>query len=376
MDMDKDISFEEFYVSLVSFERGLAYAMGIKPCSEEYLRGVASQWFSVCGFGRESDTLKGNKLGKQKFFDFCTNRHYSVRLLLEGYASSAFPPILQEDIVPDLAATIADRDEGAVKGPGGGDEWLANPPWRKTAEKMVPKNCVRNSEKPETNCILEWVHGYRGFDSRNNVRYSSKEGSHFAFFSAALGVVQSVDREKQHFFGDHTDDVTCMAVYEPDTGENEKYLIATGNMGTNAAIHIWKPANASSPVNSPSVMCMTGCHPKGVSQLVFSTDGNLLFSIGVEYSIAVYNINAADAKFGKLIASGKGPNGKVALHACAFGDGKFMSCGDKHVVVWSIFVDKGVATCVNAQLGDLKNKVNILRHSLVLISFNLSINYF
>ncbi len=44
----------------------------------------------------------------------------------------------------------------------GGDEWSANPPWKKTAEKMVPTEFTKkavDSSKPETSLRLNWVHG-------------------------------------------------------------------------------------------------------------------------------------------------------------------------------------------------------------------------
>ena len=53
----------------------------------------------------------------------------------------------------------------------GGDEWMANPTWKKTAETMTPKDHKGNPTRPVSTLNLEWVHGYRGFDCRNNVRY-------------------------------------------------------------------------------------------------------------------------------------------------------------------------------------------------------------
>jgi hypothetical protein len=365
MDMDRDISFEEFYISLVSFERGLSYAMGLKPCSEQYLRGVASQWFSVCGFGRETEPQKGAKLGRQKFIEFCTNRHYSVRLLLEGFASATFPVVVAGDTTSRLVASSSDYGgkHGGVplEEPGGGDEWLANPPWKKTAEKMTPKGCPRNPDKPEANLCLDWVHGYRGFDSRNNVRYASPDGSHFLFYAGALGIVQSIpdvdssEAATQVYFGEHQDDVTCLAV----CGEGGEVLAATGNMGKDAAIHLWVPYSEGRASNSQSIACMVGSHPKGVSHLAFSLDGALLFSVGVEYTIAVYNVKRRDAKFGKLVASVQGPKG-IALHACASGDNaapEFVSCGEKHVVFWKVV--QGAVRMEPVQLGALKNKVSL-----------------
>jgi WD40 repeat protein len=342
MDMAGSISMEQFYISNVSFERGLSYSTGTKPCSEEYLLGVSKQWFSVIGSGRENETVKG-KIGKEKFTDFCTNRHYAVRVLLEAFSVAPFPEVAVGEKLSQLVPTVSDHESkaGVMKGPGGGDEWLANPAWIKTAEKMVPKSCVPNPDAPDVNFQLEWVHGYRGFDSRNNLRYVTASGSAVAFNAAGLGVVQVQNdgvgngSSDQLFFAEHTDDVICLAFSEPaQNGNWEQSLVATGEIGKNAAIHLWRAVP-----HMQSLACLTGCHPKGVSHLVFSKDGSKLFSVGVEYTVAVHCVKEGDKQFGKLVSSAQGPKG-MAMHACLFGpegaELHFVTCGEKHVVVWTV----------------------------------------
>jgi hypothetical protein len=60
--------------------------------------------------------------------------------------------------------------------PSGGDEWMANPAWKKTAQRMVPKGLTPPNTKPASSLELEWVHGYRGFDCRNNIAYADRGG--------------------------------------------------------------------------------------------------------------------------------------------------------------------------------------------------------
>ena len=121
----------------------------------------------------------------------------------------------------------------AMDPPTGGDEWMANPTWIKTAQKMVPEGMKPNAAKPSASLELEWVHGYRGFDCRNNLRYTDKDGSgnNIIFTAASLGVSQNIDNRgegncTQKFFGEHTDDVLCLAYSEATD------LIATGEIGT------------------------------------------------------------------------------------------------------------------------------------------------
>lgn len=375
MDMPSTVSLEQFYISIVSFERGLSYAVGRPPCSEEYLAGVSRQWFSVCGSGRENESLKGTRLCKDKFNEFCTNRHYAVRVVLEAFAAAPFPEVILGEKLSHLVVTVADHESrvGAIKEPGGGDEWLANPTWIKTAEHMIPKSCIRNSDKPDVNFKLDWVHGYRGFDCRNNLRYVNAKGSAVVFNAAGLGVVQSKqsveeDQWHQSFFGDHSDDVVCVAVAEPMQEEKwDGCIVATGEIGKVAAIHLWKPTG-----NMQSLICISGCHPKGVSHLVFSKDGSKLFSVGVEYSVAVHCVKEGEKLFGKLISSAQGPKG-MALHACLFGPGgsdvQFLTCGEKHVVVWTLQGNSLKQETVS--LKSYKNNVRCIYSRLKLTKLNL-----
>jgi hypothetical protein len=58
---------------------------------------------------------------------------------------------------------------------------------------------------------LQWVHGYRAHDCRNNVRYSCA-GS-IVYTAAAVGVVYSKSAGKQKFFqGGHASDIIGMCL--------------------------------------------------------------------------------------------------------------------------------------------------------------------
>jgi microtubule-associated protein-like 6 len=102
---------------------------------------------------------------------------------------------------------------------------------------------------------------------------------------------------------------------------------------------------------------MSGFHTKGVAQLVFSADGARLFSVGVEYTVAIYNTNngtaGVDKHFGKMLLSGQGPKGKV-LHVCAGDDNSFVSVGEKHICVWTVDKKKNKLVCTDVRLAQLK----------------------
>lgn len=57
---------------------------------------------------------------------------------------------------------------------------------------------------------LDFIHGYRGFDTRNNLHYLP-EGE-IVYHAAGAGIVLSTANGVQSFYLEHTDDIICLAV--------------------------------------------------------------------------------------------------------------------------------------------------------------------
>ena len=71
----------------------------------------------------------------------------------------------------------------------GGDEFLAVKPWlgqmkEPSGYKKPPLN---QNHPPKADLTLEYVHGYRAKDCRNNVRYL--KSGHIVYHAAGLGIV-------------------------------------------------------------------------------------------------------------------------------------------------------------------------------------------
>ena len=60
---------------------------------------------------------------------------------------------------------------------------------------------------------LNFVYGFRSFDSRNNIK--SNAIGNLVYFTAAIGVIFNPFENKQIMFSEHTDDISCI-----DVGEN------------------------------------------------------------------------------------------------------------------------------------------------------------
>jgi microtubule-associated protein-like 6 len=59
---------------------------------------------------------------------------------------------------------------------GEGDQFMAVKPWKGVVDHSVPstyKPSKRDVEAPDASLTLEYIHGYRCHDARNNLRYTA-----------------------------------------------------------------------------------------------------------------------------------------------------------------------------------------------------------
>ncbi|CAF1474328.1 unnamed protein product, partial [Adineta steineri] len=84
---------------------------------------------------------------------------------------------------------------------------------------------------------LDHIHGYRGFDCRDNLFYLADNES-IVYPAAGAGVIHHIRQGTQKFYLKHTDDIISMAVH---SGKKYKNIVASGQIGENPTIHIWDP---------------------------------------------------------------------------------------------------------------------------------------
>lgn len=100
---------------------------------------------------------------------------------------------------------------------------------------------------------LDHIHGYRGFDCRDNLFYLADNES-IVYPAAGAGVVHHIRRGTQKFYLKHTDDIISMAVHN---GEEHGNIVASGQIGENPTIHIW---NAQT---QQTISVLSGKHNRG-----------------------------------------------------------------------------------------------------------------
>ena len=102
---------------------------------------------------------------------------------------------LEEEINPkglectEKRQKVKDGDEFSVELEEG-DQFMAVKPWKGVVDNSVPdgfRPSKRDGEAPDASLELEYVHGFRSHDCRNNLRYTS-EGK-LAYMAAGVAVV-------------------------------------------------------------------------------------------------------------------------------------------------------------------------------------------
>lgn len=85
-------------------------------------------------------------------------------------------------------------------------------------------------DPPNLNLLLEFVHGYRAKDCRNNLKFLPD--GRIIYHAAGLGIVYEKESHSQTFFDLHTDDITAFSL------DSTRNLCATGEVGRSPVLHI------------------------------------------------------------------------------------------------------------------------------------------
>jgi microtubule-associated protein-like 6 len=162
---------------------------------------------------------------------------------------------------------------------------------------------------------LEYAHGYRTKDCRNNLKYLSE--NEVSYHTAALGVIMNIDSSprEQRFFDSHTDDIISM------TWSADRRSMFTGEMGAKPAIHQWD-ASTEKPIKTFKGV------KKGVSAIAVCDKYLVASGLDDDHNLFVFDIRT-----GALMASEKGGR-DVIIGMRWVGDSSFVSVGVKHYRLW------------------------------------------
>ncbi|XP_077381857.1 echinoderm microtubule-associated protein-like 6 isoform X7 [Festucalex cinctus] len=249
---------------------------------------------------------------------------FQWRFLPEGVMNGALEPLLQEGYA-DSNSGDSDSDVSDVPEIDSDIEQESQHSYRRQVYKDdLPQlrrkliGSLKRQKAPDEGLRLQFVHGYRGFDCRNNLFYS--QTGEVVYHVAAVAVVYNRQQHTQRFYQGHDDDILCLAVHPL------KDYAATAQVGRDAAVHVW---------DVPSLKCLSllrGQHATGVCALDFTADGKSLVSVGMDdfHSVVIW-----DWKKGERLAKSRGHKDKVfVVRSNPFRMDKLITLGMKHIKFW------------------------------------------
>ncbi|XP_061915415.1 echinoderm microtubule-associated protein-like 6 isoform X1 [Entelurus aequoreus] len=190
---------------------------------------------------------------------------------------------------------------------------------QQSREKKQQVGSLKRQKVPEEGLRLQFVHGYRGYDCRNNLFFT--QAGEVLYHVAAVGVVYNRHLHKQRFYLGHDDDILSLALHPL------KDYAATGQVGRNPTIHVWDVQTLT------CLSLLRGFHQRGVNALDFSADGKTLVSVAVD---DVHSMVVWDWKRGEKVATASGDKEKIFVLKCnPLLMDKMVTVGIKHIKFWT-----------------------------------------
>ncbi|GAB1295883.1 Echinoderm microtubule-associated protein-like 6 [Apodemus speciosus] len=125
---------------------------------------------------------------------------------------------------------------------------------QQSKEKSHAVPFLKREKAPEDSLKLQFIHG--GYDCRNNLFYT--QAGEVVYHIAAVAVVYNRQQHTQRLYLGHDDDILSLTIHPL------KDFVATGQVGRDAAVHVW---------DTQTLKCLSllkGHHQRGVCALDFS----------------------------------------------------------------------------------------------------------
>ena len=206
--------------------------------------------------------------------------------------------------------------------------------YRKKPDMTLPQYSVAFESQPPTdytpsemekdppNCHLEldYIHGFRCQDMRNNLKYSPSTGKLLFHAGKVAGIMSLANGNQKHFVR-HQAAISAMVVTA------KGHLAATGEISSVPVIYVWNTES----LDVLKVYC--GLLKVGVAYMAFSPDGAKLAALGADstHILAIYDLNTKSLKqdpLSDIIASGPlGEDEILSMDYCPNNSEILCACG-------------------------------------------------
>lgn len=214
---------------------------------------------------------------------------------------------------------------------------------------------------PDENLSLEWVYGYRGYDSWCNVMYDDADetGNNDNIIYPQAGVIvvydQKLHKQKILCPGEaskdtmrHNDDIICLA-----QNPQNKNVFASGQVASIVdgksqlpRICVWNSGDFAK-----DFVCFPDAHEGSVLALGFSSDGKYLASVGCDNN---FTIKIWDLKSKQVLLTQKSGTTKIyKLEWNPIDPNQFVTVGIKSIYFWDIDVATRKLKGTKANLGKM-----------------------
>jgi len=205
-------------------------------------------------------------------------------------------------------------------------------PWLGTIAHTTPSKPPANvASAPDKNLQLEWVYGYRGYDSFSNVVYNTK--GQLVYPVAAIVVTYDAKAHTQSHYRGHNNDIVCLAQNPANRDIIATGQVATINEGKATHPHV---CVFNSVTGQQWVLKSDGKNlRRAVRTVAFSADGKYLATVGSDDNQMV---TVWDWEKKVALASEKGGTDKIfqaKWNHVAGKQSEFCTVGVKHVFTWT-----------------------------------------
>jgi len=231
-----------------------------------------------------------------------------------------------QDEEDDVDFDFEDNGDEKLEEEKDGDKgWMAVKPF--LGALVAPSDAPKNDGKmPAENLEVDWVYGYRGHDSRDNLVFDS--AGRLVYPIAGFLIAFDAKEHTQQTWREHNDDIVCLA-----QSPANRDVIATGQVQTvSLSGRSKKPYICVTNVKDGSVTKLPARHKRAVRCVAFSKDGKYLASVGADGNNTVMIWDWASKQ---VLATSKGDTNKIHCIEWSNQDNNtLVTTGVKHLFFW------------------------------------------